>query len=219
MSTRTVGLSDAVYEYLLRTFREPEVLADLRRETAAMPMSRMQIAPEQGQLMRLIIELLGARRCLEIGVFTGYSALSVALALPEDGRLVALDVNEDWTNVARRYFERAGQAHKLELRLAPAVVTLEALVAEGAGGSFDFCFIDADKENYNTYYERCLDLLRPGGAIGIDNALWSGAVADPSDQDVGTVAIRRLNERIAADERVTASLVPIGDGLWIVRKH
>jgi caffeoyl-CoA O-methyltransferase len=219
MSTRTVGLSDAVYEYLLTTFREPEVLTDLRRETAAMPMSRMQIAPEQGQLLRLVVELIGARRCLEIGVFTGYSALSVALALPEDGRLVALDVNEEWTDVARRYFARAGQAHKLELRLAPAVVTLEALVAAGASGSFDFCFIDADKENYNTYYERCLDLLRPGGAIGIDNALWSGAVADLSDQDVGTVAIRRLNERIAADERVTASLVPIGDGLWIVRKR
>jgi caffeoyl-CoA O-methyltransferase len=184
-----------------------------------MPRAGMQISPEQGQFMRLLIELLGARRAIEVGTFTGYSAICVALALPADGRLVCCEVSEEYAAIAQRYFRDAGVAPKIDLRLAPAAGTLEGLIASGASGTFDFAFIDADKENYDVYYERCLTLLRSGGLLGIDNALWSGRVADESVQDADTVAIRRLNLKACADQRVTASLVPIGDGLLLVRRR
>ncbi len=220
MSARTIQVTDALHAYLLReTLREPPLLARLREETAKLPNSRMQISPEQGQFMRLLVELCGVRRALEIGVFTGYSSLSVALALPADGRIVACDVSEEYTSLARRYWDEAGVADRIELRLAPAVETLARLVEEGAGGSFDFSFIDADKENYDTYYERSLELLRQGGLIAIDNALWSGRVADESVQDKDTRAIRALNAKITRDERVSTSMLPIGDGLLLARKR
>ena len=219
MSNRTIALTDRLHEYLLETsVQEPEVLARLRAETMKMPRARMQIAPEQGQFMRLLIEMIGARRALEVGVFTGYSALSVALALPEGGKLVACDVNEEWTTIARRYWQEAGVADKIELHLRPARQTLDELLGRGGAGTFDFAFIDADKENYGAYYERCLELCRPGGVIAVDNALWSGDVADPSKQDDETNAIRRLNALASGDRRVTTSLVPIGDGLLLARK-
>jgi predicted O-methyltransferase YrrM len=220
LSTRTTGLSDSLQEYLLRaTLREPEVLAELRAETATLPAARMQISPEQGQLMRLLVELIGARRAIEVGVFTGYSSLSVALAMPPDGRLIACDVSEEWTAIARRYWVKAGVAHKVELRLAPALQTLDALLAEGQENEFDYCFIDADKDRYDDYYERCLRLSRPGGLVAIDNALWGGSVADRSQQDEDTEAIRALNAKVVRDERVSMSLVPIGDGLLLARKR
>jgi caffeoyl-CoA O-methyltransferase len=220
MSVRTLSLDAKLYDYLLAvSVREPPVLASLRDETAQLPNAGMQISPEQGQLMRLLVELIGARRCLEVGVFTGYSALCVALALPADGKLVACDVSAEYTEVARRYWREADVDGRIELRLAPALVTLDALIAAGHSGSFDFAFIDADKDNYLGYYERCLTLLRPGGLLAIDNVLWGGSVADASNTSASTRAIRALNERIHSDERVSASLVPIGDGLFLARKR
>ncbi|MCK6531666.1 MAG: class I SAM-dependent methyltransferase [Polyangiaceae bacterium] len=219
MSNRTITVDDRIHDYLLQMVHEPAVLAELRAETRLMPLARMQIAPEQGQLMRLLVELASARLAVEVGVFTGYSALSVALALPEGGRLVACDVNQEWTTVARRYFERAGVADKIELHLRPALETLSELVARGQSGTFDFAFIDADKESYDAYYERCLELVRPGGLILVDNALWNGDVADPEKRDADTVAIRELNRKVAGDSRVSSSLVPIGDGLLLARKR
>ncbi len=219
MAARPTYLTDRLYDYLLATsLREPAVLARLREETAALPAAGMQIAPEQGQFMALLVALIGARRTLEVGTFTGYSALVVALALPAEGRVIACDVSEPYTAVARRYWAEAGVADKIELRLAPAVETLDGLLAEGAAGGFDFIFIDADKETYDTYYERCLELLRPGGLIAVDNVLWSGAVADDSHQDQETQAIRALNAKLLRDPRVAISLVPIGDGLMLARK-
>jgi caffeoyl-CoA O-methyltransferase len=184
-----------------------------------MPAAGMQISPEQGQLLRLLVETIGARRCLEVGVFTGYSSTCVALSLPAGGRLVACDVSAEYTDVARRYWRLAGVEGRVELRLAPALETLDGLLAAGDAGSFDFAFIDADKENYLAYYERCLDLLRPGGLLAIDNVLWDGSVADPSNTAASTRAIRVLNERLRGDERVSISLVPIGDGLFLARKR
>lgn len=220
MSSRTIGLDDPLYEYYLSvSLREPEVLARLREETATMRWARMQISPEQGQLMGLLIELIGARRALEVGVFTGYSALSVALALPDDGRLIACDVNEEFTAVARRYWEEAGVADRIELRLAPALDTLDALLAEGLSGEFDFAFIDADKRNYSGYYERCLALVRRGGLVAIDNTLWQGRVIDPGDESDDTLAIRALNEALHDDDRITLSMLPVGDGLTLARKR
>ena len=220
MSTRSIGIDERLYDYLLTvSVREPSVLADLRSETARLPNGGMQIAPEQGQLMRLLVELIGARRCLEIGVFTGYSSTCIALALPEAGRLVACDVSEEYTNVARRYWRLAGVEQRIDLRLGPALATLDALLADGHAGSFDFAFIDADKDNYLGYYERSLRLLRSGGLIAVDNVLWGGSVADPGDQRASTLAIRALNAQIARDERVSSSLVPIGDGLFLIRKR
>ncbi|MBK7584255.1 MAG: class I SAM-dependent methyltransferase [Myxococcales bacterium] len=219
MSNRTLAVTDRIHEYLLGTVREPRVLAELREETMKLPLARMQIAPEQGQLMGLLVELVGARRAIEIGVFTGYSAISVALSLPDDGRLVACDVSEEFTSVARRYFPRAGVEHKIDLRIAPALQTLDALIEQGEAGGFDFVFIDADKGNYGAYYERSLQLLRVGGLVAVDNALWSGDVADPENNDADTQAIRALNAKVAADERVTQSLLPIGDGLLLARKR
>ena len=219
MSSRSLGLSPELYDYLYASVREPEVLRELREETAKMPNSGMQISPEQGRFMAFLVECLGARRCVEVGTFTGYSALSVALALPPEGRLIACDVSEEWTTIARRYWDRAGVTGKIELRLGPGVATLDQLLAAGQANSFDFAFIDADKGAYPTYYERCLSLLRSGGVIAVDNALWGGKVADPTAKDADTTAIRELNARAAADPRVTASLVPIGDGLLLARKR
>jgi predicted O-methyltransferase YrrM len=219
MSSRSLGLSPELYDYLYAHSREPEVLQELRVETARMPNAGMQISPEQGRFMGFLVECLGARRCLEVGTFTGYSALAVALSLPADGRLIACDLNEEWTAIARRYWARAGVTDKIELRLGPGLETLDRLLADGQGGSFDFAFIDADKEAYSQYYERCLSLLRRGGVVAIDNALWRGDVALPSKLDRDTVAIRELNARVVADPRVTASLVPIGDGLLFARRR
>jgi len=220
VSSRTLQLSESLHRYLLDvTVSEPELLRELRLETEKLPHAGMQISPEQGRLMRWLVELTGARRALEVGVFTGYSALSVALGLPEDGRLVACDLSDEWTSIARRYFARAGVAHKVDLRLGPALETLDQLLGSGAGGAYDFAFIDADKENYAAYYERCLTLLRPGGVVAVDNALWGGSVADPARDDASTRAIRELNARVCGDARVSATLVPIGDGLLLARKR
>lgn len=219
MSSKTFTLDEPLYQYLLSvSLREPDLLKRLREETARDPMARMQISPEQGQFMALLVRLMGARRCLEVGVFTGYSSLSVALALPDDGRIVACDVSEPWTAVARRYWAAAEVSHKIDLRLAPALQTLDTLLAAGEAGRFDFAFIDADKESYPDYFERTLQLLRPGGLIAVDNTLWSGKVADPENQERDTRAIRAFNHRMARDPRIELSLVPIGDGLSLALK-
>ncbi len=220
MSRRTLALDDRLYDYLLAvSLREPEVLRRLREETARHPQAEMQIAPEQGQFMGLLARLIGARKCLDVGVFTGYSALAVALALPFDGRLVACDVSEEFTSIARRYWREAGVEPLIRLHLAPAVRTLESLLGDGEGGTFDFAFIDADKTSYALYFERVLELLRPGGLMAIDNVLWSGKVADPALHDADIDAIRALNERLLGDERIDLSLLPVGDGLTLARKR
>jgi caffeoyl-CoA O-methyltransferase len=221
MANRTITLTDPLYEYLLDvSLREPKVMNDLRAETATLEAGGMQMSPDEAQFMGFLVKLLGVRRALEIGVFTGYSALSVALALPADGCLIACDVSEEWTQIARRHWQTAGVAHKIDLRLAPAVETLAAMAADPAQhNSFDFAFIDADKENYDHYYERCLQLVRPGGLIALDNVLWGGGVLDLARQDESTLAIRALNQKLHADDRVDLSLVPIGDGLTLARKR
>ena len=220
MSKQSIGLDDQLYRYLLdASLREPDILRRLRDETASMPMSMMQISPEQGQFMALIIELIGARRTLELGVFTGYSSLSVALALPDDGHITACDVSEEYTAVARRYWAEAGVAHKIDLRLAPGLETLDALLADGAQGTYDFAFVDALKTEYADYYERILELLRPGGLIAVDNVLWDGRVADPDDNSEDTVAIRAFNLKLRDDQRVSLSLLPLADGLSLARKR
>jgi len=220
MTNRSLALTDPLYDYLLQvSLREPPLLARLRAETEALPEAGMQIAPEQGQFMGLLIELTGARRCLEVGTFTGYSTLSVALALPGDGRIMACDISEAFTAVARRYWAEAKVADKIDLRIAPAMETLDALLADGQAGGFDFAFVDADKENYDGYVERALALLRPGGLLAVDNVLWNGAVIDPARQDDDTRAIRALNDKLHRDQRVALSLVPIGDGLTLARKR
>ena len=220
MSSRTIVLNDALYEYLLSvSLREPDVLCRLREETAKMPQHNMQISPEQGQFMALLVELTGARKCLEVGTFTGYSTLSVALALPEDGQIVACDISEEFTSRAKPYWQEAGVAGKIDLRLGPALETLDALIADGESGAFDFAFIDADKVNYQGYFQRALDLIRRGGLILVDNVLWSGAVVDPARDDEDTEAIRAFNQARAGDPRISLSLVPIGDGLTLARKR
>ncbi len=220
MSRKTIAVDDRLHEYLLSvSLREPELLARLRVETANHRAAGMQIAPEQGQFMQLLVRLTGARRALEVGVFTGYSSLAVALALPQDGYLLACDVNPEYTAIARRYWAEAGVADKVELVLAPAIGTLDARLGAGEEGSYDFAFIDADKTGYLAYYERILRLLRPGGLIAVDNTLWDGAVADPANQSEDTRAIRLFNEALLLDERVDLSLVPIGDGLTLARKR
>lgn len=220
MSNRTLTLDDRLHDYLLRhSLREHPALAALRAETAGHPEVNMQIAPEQGQFMQLLVRATGARRAIEVGVFTGYSSLAVALALPEDGRLLACDVSEEYTAVARRHWRAAGVQRKIELVLAPAAATLDARLAAGEGGSYDFAFIDADKINYGAYYERLLQLVRPGGLIAVDNTLWSGAVADPSRQDAETRAIRAFNERLHADPRIELALLPVADGLTLALRR
>ncbi|HEU5398323.1 MAG TPA: class I SAM-dependent methyltransferase [Gammaproteobacteria bacterium] len=220
MSNRTIAMTDPLYDYLLSaSLRDLPVLKRLREETAAHPRARMQISPEQGQLMQLLVKLMGARRCIEVGVFTGYSSLCVALALPPDGRLLACDVSEEFTSVARRYWKEARVAAKIELKLAPALETLEARLQAGEAGTYDFAFIDADKANYSGYYERILKLLRPGGLVLVDNVLWSGAVIDRKDKTEDTVAIRAFNQALHRDERVDVSMLPVGDGLTLARKR
>jgi len=219
MSRASLGLDDRLQSYLLTTsLRESPVLKALREETARLPEAEMQIAPEQGQFMALLIKLIGARQVLEIGVFTGYSTLAVALALPKDGRIVACDISEQWTQMARRYWEKAEVVEKIDLRIAPALTTLANLRAQGQEACFDFAFIDADKENYSHYYEHALALLRPGGLIAVDNTLWGGRVADLSYQDTDTVAIRKFNDALLIDKRIDLSLLPLADGLTLVRK-
>ena len=220
MTNKTITLTDRLYDYLLEvSLREPEVLQRLRAETADLPNANMQVAPEQGQFMALLARLIGARRCLEVGVFTGYSALSVALALPPGGTLVACDVSEEWTRIAQRYWAEAGVAERIDLRLGPALESLDALLAEGAAGCFDLAFIDADKENYVSYYERALKLLRSGGLAIVDNVLWDGRVADPQAVEASTVALRAFNEHLRKDPRVSLSMLPVADGLTLALKH
>jgi predicted O-methyltransferase YrrM len=220
MSSRTLRLDDTIYEYLCATsLREPLVMQRLREVTASLDEAGMQISPEQGQFMALLARLIGARRYLEIGVFTGYSSLAVALALPEDGRVIACDINPQWTRIAQRYWHEAGVAHKIDLRLARAADSLRALEAEGWAGQIDMVFIDADKRGYPGYYEQSLLLMRRGGLLLVDNTLWGGNVADPADQSEDTQAIRRLNATLHTDERVDLSLIPIGDGLTLARKR
>ena len=219
MSNQSIGLGDRLHDYLLSaSLRELPVQAELRKRTAEHPQSRMQISPEQAQFMALLVQLIGAKKTLEIGVFTGYSALSVALALPEDGHIVACDVNEKDCEIALSYWEKANIAHKIDLRIAPALDTLDDLIASGESNTFDFAFIDADKSNYDSYYERSLQLVRPGGLIAIDNMLWYGRVANPDIQDNRTQRIRALNEKVRNDQRVTMSLLPVGDGLLLIVK-
>jgi len=219
MTNRNVKLDDRLYAYLqAHSVREHPVLAELREATAGMKHAGMQIAPEQGQFMALLARAVNAKRAIEVGVFTGYSSLAVALALPADGRLVACDVSEEWTAMARRYWEKAGVAQRIVLKLQPAQRTLDELIAAGESGTYDFAFIDADKSRYGAYYERCLKLLRKGGLIVADNTLWSGNVADDSVQDEDTKALRAFNEALHADSRVALSLLPIGDGVTLALK-
>jgi len=220
MSSRSFLLGDALGAYYGRVaVRESGVFAELRAATARLPMARMQIAPEQGQLLALLVRLMGARRCIEVGVFTGYSALAVASALPDDGELLACDVSAEWTAIARRHWQKAGVDRKVRLVLQPALQTLDAELRAGRAGTYDFAFIDADKPAYPGYYERCLTLLRANGLIAVDNTLWSGRVADPAVGDADTVALRAFNEQVAHDERVDLCLVPIADGLTLLRKR
>lgn len=218
MSNRTIGLSDELHAYVVgHAPAEHPVLRSLREQTAALPQHNMQISPDQGAFLAMLIRLVDARRCLEIGTFTGYSSTAVALALPADGSIVCCDVSEEWTAVARDAWTDAGVADRVDLRIGPAVDTLDGLLAEGLEGTFDFAFIDADKSSYDAYYERCLRLVRPEGLIAIDNVLWSGRVVDPSADDRDTAAIRALNDKVAADERVEALILPIADGVTLAR--
>ena len=217
---RHIPLDDTLYRYILdHSVREPAILRELHDETAKLPMGGMQIGADQGQFMALLAKLTGARRCIEVGVFTGYSSLVVALALPADGRIVACDVSEEWTGIARRYWQKAGVAAKIDLRLGPAVETLDAMLAKGEAGSHDFAFIDADKGNYLAYYERCLKLVRQGGLIAVDNTLWSGEVAKPGNQKPDTVSLRAFNDALHRDERVDVAMLTVGDGVTLARKR
>ena len=220
MSNRTLSIDDRIYDYLLSvSVRESALLQQLREETAGIEFSEMQIAPEQGQFMALLVKLVGARRALEVGTFTGYSSICIAGALPADGELVCCDDSEEWTAIARRYWQRAGLEQRIALKLGDAAASLRKLVDEGRAGTFDFVFIDADKQNYPLYYELCFRLLRSNGLIAVDNTLWSGAVADEQNTEPGTRAVRKFNDMLQQDDRVDISLVPIGDGLTLVRKH
>lgn len=220
MSNRSIGLDDRLQAYVLdRSLRESSLLAELRAETAGLPEHNMQIAPEQGQFMALLARLVGARRYLEIGTFTGYSALAVGQVLPEDGEVVCLDLSETWTAIAKRYWQRAGLAAHMDLRLGDARASLRQLEEEGQDDPFDLAFIDADKTGYPEYFEACLRLVRPGGLIMVDNTLWHGQVADRNCRDEDTQAIRDFNQALHRDERVDLSLVPIGDGLTLARRR
>ena len=220
MSKRTLNLDDTLYQYLLdHSLRETVLLRTLREITSQKELSRMQIAPEQGQFMALLVELLGAERIIEIGTFTGYSALWLAQAMPKHGELICCDISKEWTDIGRPFWRDAGVEERIQLHLAPALETLDKLIENGETGSFDMAFIDADKTNYLNYYERCLTLLRRGGLLLFDNTLWGGAVADPAEQDADTQTLRVLNDRLHHDERVSISLVPIGDGLTLAKKR
>lgn len=220
MARTSIGLETALHDYLLAvSLRDSDLKARLRAETGERAWGCMQVAPEQGQFLGFLMALLGAQQVVEIGTFTGYSTLCMAEALPDTGRLVACDIDAEAPAVGRRYWDEAGVAGRIELRIAPAAASLDALLAEGAGARFDLAFIDADKENYDLYYERCLDLVRPGGVILLDNVLWGGAVIDPAKTDAATEAIRALNVKLHADARVDLSMLPLGDGLTLARKR
>jgi len=220
MSNRTIAITESIYQYLCdHSLREDPILKDLRDHTYDMEERAMQIAPEQGQFMQMLVKLIGAKNTIEVGVFTGYSSLAIALALPEDGRIVACDVNPQYTNVAEKFWVSAGVREKIDLRIGPAKDTLLELINAGLTGTFDFAFIDADKINYDHYYELCLQLIRPGGLITVDNVLWGGAVSDDTINDVDTNSIRALNDKLHQDERIELSLVPIGDGLTLAMKR
>ena len=216
MSSQTIVVNDAIVDYLLAHVRkESETAVALREKTEPMPMAMMQISQLQGAVMAWLVQLIGAKRTIEVGTFTGYSALAVAEALPEDGQIIACDVSDEWTSMGREHWEKAGVAHKIELHLRPATETLNELINQGQAGSFDFAFIDADKPNYDSYYECCLQLLRVGGLVAVDNVLWGGRVSEDRFQDESTQAIRALNDKMAEDSRVTSVMLPIGDGLTL----
>ncbi len=220
MANKTIGISDELAAYVVEVgTREPDVLARLREETAAIPEHGMQVAPEEGAFLGLLVELVGARRCIEVGTFTGYSSTAVALALPEDGRLVCCDVSEEWTSLARKYWDEAGVAGKIDLHIAPAAETLDRLLADGEEAAYDFAFVDADKTGYDGYYERLLRLVRPGGLIALDNTLWGGAVLDQDAEAEDTRAIQALNAKLATDERITLCLLPVADGVTLARRR
>jgi len=220
LSNRTLSIDDRIYDYLCDvSINEPELLRQLREETAQIEYSVMQISPEQGQFMSLLIKLMGAERALEIGTFTGYSSICVASAMAENGKLICCDISPQWTDMAEKYWALAGLEHKIDLYSQPAEQTLHMLLDDGAEKSFDFIFIDADKQNYIKYYEMSLRLLRKGGIMAIDNTLWSGAVADPENTEPGTRAIRRFNNMLKQDDRVSQSLLTIGDGLTLILKE
>jgi len=220
MSNRTLQLTDQIYKYLIdHSLRESESLRALRQITQKHEFARMQIAPEQGQFMALLVELLAIKRIIEVGTFTGYSALAMAQVLPEDGQIICCDISKEWTDIGKASWAEAGVSSKIDLRIAPALETLDALLANGNEGQFDMAFVDADKSNYLNYFEKCLQLTRPGGLLVFDNTLWNGDVADNTIQDSDTVAIRALNDQLHQDDRVSLSLVPIGDGLTLARKR
>jgi len=220
MASKSLGLDDRTAAYLRAvSVADTPILVRLREETATLPLAVMQISPEQGQFMAFLVRLTGAVRALEVGTFTGYSALVTAMALPAQGRLVCCDVSEEWTAIGKRHWAEAGVAHKIDLRLGPATATLDAMIAQGESELYDQAFIDANKEDYDAYYERCLRLVRPGGLIAVDNVLWGGKTADPAIQDKDTAAIRALNAKIKDDPRVERCMVPIGDGLTLCRKR
>ena len=219
MTNRNLSFDDTLYAYLVdHTLREHPAQIALRAATETHRYAGMQIGPDQGQFMALLAKLLGARRTIEIGVFTGYSSLTVALALPDDGYVLACDISEEYTSIGHPFWHEAGVAHKIDLRIAPAIETLDAQLAAGANGQYDFAFIDADKTGYDAYYERCLQLVRPGGLIAIDNALWGGSVAHPAI-DADTHALQQLNAKVRGDERVDMALAAIGDGLMLARRR
>ena len=220
MSTRTLTLDDRLHNYLIEhSLRDTPEQQGLRELTHNHPLSVMQISPEQGQLMSFLVKLIGAKRIIEIGTFTGYSALCMAQALPSDGELICCDVSSEWTDIGRPFWQAAGIEQHIDLRIAPALQTLDSLLDAGQAGSFDLAFIDADKTNYTHYYERCLRLVKPGGLIMFDNTLWSGAVADPTINDEDTSALRALNSQLHLDARIDISILPIGDGLTLARKR
>ena len=220
MANKTMGISDDLAAYVVKVgTREPDVLARLREETAEIPQHNMQTAPEQGAFLALLVELIGARRCIEVGTFTGYSSTAVALALPEDGQIVCCDVSEEWTSLARKYWAEAGVSGKVDLRIAPATETLDQLVAGGQEATYDFAFVDADKAGYDAYYERLLRLIRPGGLIVFDNMLWGGDVLDTDPSDEDTKALQALNAKLARDERITLCLLPVADGVTLARRR
>ncbi|MDX9739875.1 MAG: class I SAM-dependent methyltransferase [Gammaproteobacteria bacterium] len=220
MSKRTLGLDEALHDYLLSvSLRETPLQRALREETDGLERAAMRTAAEQAQFLALMIRILGARRVVEVGTFTGYGTLTMALALPPEGRIVACDTSEQWTSIARRYWAEAGVADRIDLRLAPALDTLEDLLASGASDTFDFAYIDADKINMSAYFEQCMRLVRPGGVIAVDNVLWGGSVADPADLSEDTSAIRAFNDKRRDDPRIEFSLLPIGDGLTIARRR
>ena len=219
MSNQTINLTPELYDYILKnTLRESAVLKDLRVKTKKLPGSMMQIAPEQGQFMAMLIKLMGARNIIELGTYTGYSTLAMAEALPKDGKIITCDVCEETSIIAKQFWAQAGFSHKINLQLGPALETLEQLLNNGEAEQFDFAFIDADKANYDDYFELCLKLIRPGGLIAIDNVLWDGAVVEQSNQEKSTQAIRDFNSKRTQDARIDLSLVPIADGLTLARK-